>query len=154
MVILIIRRQFDQGRALSEKQFAILARTTLENLGEGEAAAPLRARLSALSPEDGAQPTAADPALPGLLAMLEEIGTWREPTKRGKRVFDDREFADSLKGQFARRKTPTPRQVAALRKMLVSYREQIPNFDERAKTLGFTATSGGAKRRTGGRSRR
>jgi len=86
--------------------------------------------------------------------MLEEIGTWREPTKRGKRVFDDREFADSLKGQFARRKTLTPRQVAALRKMLVSYREQISNFDERAKTLGFAATSGGAKRRTGGRSRR
>jgi len=149
-----LRRQFDQGRALSEKQFAILARTTIENLGEGETTASLRARLAAFAPEAGAQPAAADPALPGLLAMLEEIGTWREPTKRGKRVFDDREFADSLKGQFARRKTLTPRQVAALRKMLVSYREQIPNFDERAKTLGFTATSGGAKRRTGGRSRR
>ena len=149
-----LRRQFDQGRALSEKQFAILARTTLENLGEGEVAAPLRARLSSFAPDGGAQPAAADPALPGLLAMLEEIGTWREPTKRGKRVFDDREFADSLKGQFARRKSLTPRQVAALRKMLVSYREQILNFDERAKTLGFTATTGGAKRRTGGRSRR
>ena len=75
--LISLRRQFDQGRALSEKQFAVLARTTLENLGEGEAAGPLRAKLAALVP-DGAQPAAADPALPGLLAMLEEIGYMEE----------------------------------------------------------------------------
>jgi len=148
-----LRRQADQGRSLSEKQFAILARTTLENLGAEAENTSLRERLSACVP-DGARPAVADPALPALMAMLGEIGTWREPVKRGKRVFDDREFAESLQGQFARRKTLTPRQVAALKKMLVSYREQISDFEARAKPLNFPAASSGAKRRAGGRSRR
>ena len=86
--------------------------------------------------------------------MADEITAWREPVKRGKRTFDDKEFAGSLKTQFARRKTLTSRQVAALKKMLVSYREQIRDFAARAEKLGLSETPTGAKRRKGGASRR
>ena len=86
--------------------------------------------------------------------MAKEITTWREPVKRGKRTFDDKEFADSLADQFARRKTLTPRQVAALKKMLITYREQIRDFATRAEKLGLPSAQAGAKRRKGSMPRR
>ena len=95
---------------------------------------------------------ASDPVLPELISMMGEIKEWREPVKRGKRTFNDKEFADSLSGQFARRKTLTPRQVAAMKKMLSSYREQINDYAARAARLGLPV-SDPVKKRTGGRSR-
>ena len=146
-------KQANQGRTLSEKQFAILARTVCECGGDDEPLKALKERLSQYAPK-GADASPADPSLPELLAMAEEITSWREPVKRGKRTFDDKEFADSLAGQFARRKTLTPRQVAALKKMLISYREQIRDFASRAERLGLSSAQAGAKRRKGGRPRR
>ena len=145
-------KQTNQGRTLSEKQFAILARTVCE--GGGDASLDgLKERLAPYVPGGTAAPPT-DPTVPELVEMLGEIKTWREPVKRGKRTFDDKEFADSLTSQFSRRKTLTPRQVAAMRKMIVSYREQIQDFAARAERLGLSAASAGAKRRTGEKSRR
>jgi hypothetical protein len=42
-------------------------------------------------------------------------------------VYDDREFANSVREQFNRRGTLSDRQISALRKMLSRYREQIPD---------------------------
>ena len=147
-----LKKQAEQGRTLSEKQFAILARMVCES-GDDESLKELKARLAPYVP-GGASGQPADPSLPGLMAMADEITAWREPVKRGKRTFDDHEFADSLKGQFARRKTLTPRQVAALKKMILSYREQIKDFAARAEKLGLSAAPAGAKRRKGGKPRR
>ena len=147
-----LHKQFAQGRTLSEKQFAVLARAVCENAGEDALSLSLKSRLSAFAPAAQEKP-AADPAVPGLIAMMGEIKTWREPVKRGKRTFDDKEFADSLSGQFARRKTLTPRQVAAMRKLLLSYREQIPDYAARAEKLGLPL-SAPEKKRKGGKSRR
>ena len=145
-------KQTEQGRTLSEKQFAILARTVCES-GNDASLAELKVRLAPYVPGGlSEQPT--DPSLPELMAMADEITAWREPVKRGKRTFDDKEFAESLKTQFARRKTLTSRQVAALKKMLVSYREQIRDFAARAEKLGLSETPTGARRRKGGASRR
>ena len=146
-----LHRQFRQGRALSERQFAVLARNVCENAGDDEPSRSLKSRLSAFAPAATETPVA-DPTLPELIAMLGEIKTWREPVKRGKRSFDDREFADSLSGQFARRKTLTPRQVAAMKKMLLSYREQIQDYAARAAKLGLP-TSAPEKMRRGGKPR-
>jgi hypothetical protein len=146
-----LHRQFKQGRTLSEKQFAVLARSVCENAGDDELSKSLKSRLAAFAPAASETPVA-DPTLPELIAMLGEIKTWREPVKRGKRSFDDREFADSLTGQFARRKTLTPRQVAAMKKMLLSYHEQIQDYAARAAKLGLP-TSAPEKKRKGGKSR-
>ena len=146
-----LHKQFAQGRTLSEKQFAVLARSVFENAGEDELSLSLKSRLSAFAPADSETP--ADPAVPELIAMMGEIKTWRDPVKRGKRTFDDKEFADSLSGQFVRRKTLTPRQVAAMRKLLLSYREQIRDYAARAEKLGLPL-SAPEKKRKGGKPRR
>jgi DNA topoisomerase-1 len=145
-------RQAKQGRILSEKQFAILARNVCENLGEDELSQSLKSRLAAFVPEES-EKKEIDPTLPDLIAMMGEIKTWRDPVKRGKRTFDDKEFADSLSVHFARRKSLTPRQVAALKKLLLSYREQISDYAARAEKLGLPLTAP-EKRTKGGKSRR
>ncbi len=147
-----LRKQADHGTPLSEKQFAALVRSTLERIGDGESVAALRQKLAAYVP-DGAQAAPPDPSLPGLFEMASEIGEWRKPEKRGKRVFDDRDFVESLRRQFAGKGTLSPRQVFALRKVLFSYRAQIRDFEARAKQLGFPA-AGSSTRRKGGGARR
>ena len=146
-----LHRQFKQGRTLSGKQFAVLARSVCENAGDDELSRSLKSRLSAFVP-DAAEKPAVDPTLPELVAMLGEIKAWRDPVKRGKRTFDDRDFADSLSGQFARRRTLTPRQIVAMKKMLLSYREQIRDYAVRAARLGLPV-SAPEKRRKGGEPR-
>ncbi len=142
-----IKKQFEQGRTLSEKQFAILARTVMESCGE-DVQSRFGDRLSPFLPKrDPAAAAQDDATIRALMDMVSEIRAWREPVKRGKRVFDDRDFAESLKGQYARRKTLTPRQQLALRKLVVPYRDQIADFEARAKAIGLTLTSG----RKGGR---
>ena len=56
-----------------------------------------------------------------LMAEAAAISNWQEPVKRGRRVYDDKEFVESLREQFARRGTLTERQVAALRRVLEKY---------------------------------
>lgn len=142
-----IKKQFEQGRTLSEKQFAILARTVMESCGE-EAQSRFGDRLSPFLPKrDPAIAAQDDATIRVLMDMVSEIKTWREPVKRGKRVFDDKDFAESLKGQYARRKMLTARQLAALKKLVVPYKDQISDFDARAKSIGLSLTSG----RKGGR---
>ena len=150
--LMSLHKQHSQGRTLSAKQFAVLARTVCENAGDDELSLSLKKRLSDFAPaESEKQP--ADPAVPELIAMMGEIKTWRDPVKRGKRTFDDKEFADSLAGQFARRKSLTPRQVSAMKKLLLSYREQIPDYASRAVKLGLPE-SAPEKKRKGGKVRR
>jgi hypothetical protein len=60
------------------------------------------------------------------------IGTWNPPVERGKRVWDDQKFCASLTQQFAAKKSLSPRQVAALKKLLRKYAAQIPGYDELA----------------------
>lgn len=148
-----IKKQFDQGRTLSEKQFAILARSVMES-GSEESRAELKDLLAPFLPKDADVGVVQDDAtICALMDMLSEVSAWKEPVKRGKRTFDDKEFAESLRGQFARRRTLTARQVAALKKLVASYREQISNFDERAKGIGLTATSAKRAARRGAKPR-
>ena len=134
--LMSLHKQVKQGRTLSEKQFAVLARNVYENSGEDELSQSLKSRLSDFAPAETEKPVA-DPTLPDLVAMMGEIKTWRDPVKRGKRTFDDKEFADSLTGQFSRKKTLSSRQVAAMKKLLLSYREQIQDYAARAEKLGL-----------------
>ena len=78
-----------------------------------------------------------DPAVPELLQMVDRIAEWKEPARRGRRVYDDHAFVKSLQDQYARRSSLSPRQVTALRHILVNYRAQIPDFDANAERLGL-----------------
>ena len=131
-----LREQVDRGKVLSEKQFSILARSIGENSGALPDAEQVRARLAPYVP-GGFEIAPVDPAVPELLQMVEKIGEWKEPARRGRRVYDDHAFVKSLQDQYARRSSLSPRQVAALRRILVNYRAQIPDFDANAERLGL-----------------
>ncbi len=131
-----LREQVDRGKVLSEKQFSILARSIGENSGALPDAEQVRARLAPYVP-GGFEIAPVDPAVPELLQMVDQIAEWKEPARRGRRVYDDRAFVKSLQDQYARRSSLSPRQVAALRRILVNYRAQIPDFEANAERLGL-----------------
>ena len=131
-----LREQVDRGRVLSTKQFQILARSVGENAGALDDADQVRARLAPYVP-GGFEIAPVDPAVPDLLRLLESVTNWKEPVRRGRRVYNDAEFVSSLRDQYARRSSLSPRQVMALRRLCVNYREQIPTFEAVADELGL-----------------
>ena len=146
-----LQKQASQGRAFSEKQFAALARNVFENLGDDALSRSLKPRLSKYAPADTEKPVS-DPSLPAILEMLREIKSWKDPVKRGKYTYDDKEFAESLASQFARKKALSVKQVAALKKLVLSYRDQIHDYARRAESLGL-ALAPPEKKAKGGRKR-
>ena len=131
-----LREQADRGRLLSTKQFSILARSVGENAGALPDAEQVRTRLAPYVP-GGFETAPVDPAVPELLNLLGKVKDWKEPARRGRRVYNDQEFVSSLRDQYARRNSLSPRQVLALRRVCVSYRDQIPEFDEVSERLGL-----------------
>ena len=131
-----LREQVDRGRVLSPKQFSILARSVGENAGALPDADQVRARLAPYVP-GGFEIAPVDPAVPDLLKLLDSVTQWKEPARRGRRVYNDAEFVASLRDQYARRSSLSPRQVLALRRVCVNYKDQIPMFEEVADRLGL-----------------
>ena len=131
-----LREQVDHGKGLSMKQFSILAKSVGDNAGMLEDCEELRARLAEFVPGGFGQ-AESDPAVPGLLELLKSVKEWRQPAKRGKKVYDDKTFVESLSDQFARRHSLSSRQAMALRRVVTTYRDQIPEYEARADELGL-----------------
>ena len=131
-----IRDQFEQGRSLSLRQFAILAKAVGENAVPLDDREEVQARLAEFVP-GGFKPHADDPVIPKLFALFEPVTDWRPPTKRGKKTYDDKEFVKSLSDQYARRKSLSPRQVAALKRVAYAYRAKIPGYAAKTAELGL-----------------
>jgi DNA topoisomerase I len=64
-----------------------------------------------------------------ILEALEAVAEWKPPVTRGKRVFDDRAFFESLHEQYRQRGNLTVRQRAALKRMASRYVAALPNGD-------------------------
>ena len=118
-----LREQVERGRTLSTKQFSILARSVGENAGALEDADQVRARLEPYVP-GGFEVAPVDPAVPDILKLLESVTEWKPPVHRGRRVYNDSEFVSSLRDQYSRRSSLSARQVLALRRVCVTYKEQ------------------------------
>ncbi len=131
-----LREQWERGRGLSLKQFAILARAVGENAAALDDCAEIRSKLVEFVPEGfGGDDT--DPAVPGLIALMRTVTEWRPPAKRGKKLYDDKSFVESLADQYTRRHSLSDRQVMALRRVAVSYRDKIPEYDKHSAELGL-----------------
>ena len=137
-----IREQFERGRGLSMKQFGILAKAVGENAGGLEDCAAVREKLAEFVP-GGFEGQESDPAIPGLLGLFDSAVEWRPPAKRGKKVYDDKEFVRSLADQYARRHSLSVRQVAALRRIVVAYKDRIPDYAKKIAGLGLGNGDGG-----------
>ena len=144
-----LRDQVAHGRGLTMKQFSILAKMAGENADMLPDVDDLRAKLAEFVPGGFAE-NAADPAIPALLEMFDSVRKWREPAKRGKKMYDDKTFVESLRDQFARRHTLSTRQALALRRVVASYREQIPGFGAKAEELGIQLQPDDGRRRKKG----
>ena len=144
-----LRDQVAHGRGLTMKQFSILAKMAGENADMLPDVDDLRAKLAEFVPGGFAE-NAADPAIPALLEMFGSVRKWREPAKRGKKMYDDKTFVESLRDQFARRHTLSTRQALALRRVVASYREQIPGFEAKAEELGIQLQPDDGRRRKKG----
>ena len=136
-----LRDQFERGRGLSMRQFAILAKTVGENAGSLEDCEAVRAKLVEFVP-GGFEEQVSDPSIPGLLALFDGLTRWRPPVKRGKRTYDDKEFIQSLADQYARRNMLSVRQVAALRRVATAYKGKIPDYAAKAAALGLVTGDG------------
>lgn len=135
-----LREQVDHGRGLSPKQLTILARAVGENAGVLEDCAAVREKLSEFAP-GGFDDRPTNPTIPKILELLQRVKVWREPMKKGRKLYDDKSFVESLAEQFSRRHSLSPRQVMALKRVAVAYRAQIPDYETRAVELGLRKTS-------------
>lgn len=115
-----LKRQVERGRPLSARQLQALAQVARRyGVVAADDAPPTAA------PDDAraeAPPTAEERAT--ILALLEAgrtIRDWKAPVERRGRTWDDRAFFESLDRQFREKQRLTPRQLAALRKLLARY---------------------------------
>lgn len=132
-----LRDQVDHGRGLTPKQLTVLARAIGENAGILDDCAEIRAKLSEYAPVEGFETPTFDPIIPELFKLLDLVKEWREPLKRGRRLYNDKSFVDSLHDQYSRRHSLSPRQVIALKRVVFAYRTQIPDFEKRADEIGL-----------------
>ena len=132
-----LRDQHDRGRPLSMKQFTILARAIGENAGGLEDADEVREKLESFVPGGFAEVQPPNPQIPKLLALFDSVTDWRPKARRGKRVYDDKDFVVSLTEQFERRHLLSPRQVQALKRVALIYKDQIPDYATKAVELAL-----------------
>ena len=140
-----LEQQVTSGRRLSEAQINALNRVLISNARRIPQFEELCTTLGLTVTPDALAP---DSESPLLLAALSEIKEWREPTKRGKRVFDDQAFVQSVSGQFARKGALSDRQRAAMKKLILRYKAQIANFEQRQVTLGLPPATAAATAET------
>ena len=131
-----LRTQFDRGKSLSMKQFQILAKSVGESCDGLADAEEIRKRLAEFVP-GGFDLVKDDPTIAAILKMMSEVKEWRESVTKGKRVYDDKAFIESLTEQFGRRHSLSPRQKSALRRLVATYREQISDYARRAAEIGL-----------------
>jgi len=135
-----LKEQVESGRRLSDNQVKYLNRLVTK----------YAARIpdfEKLAPELGLDPEVEEDNESGpLLELLAEVKTFNEPVKRGRKTWDDAEFAQSLTQQFEARKSLSPRQRGALKTMLGRYKDQISSYGEKWKELGLRDPDAPARR--------
>lgn len=132
-----LAEQVKAGRRLTEAQTAALDSVLRGARAQIEDFERLRRELGIDPPDEAAEGECRD-----LLEALETVSEWREPTRRGKREFNDRAFFESLRSQFARRRALSPRQRSALRRMVAQYRGQVTNYESLAAKYGIQEPRG------------
>ncbi|PKL23310.1 MAG: type I DNA topoisomerase [Spirochaetae bacterium HGW-Spirochaetae-3] len=128
-----LRRQVQDGRALSVRQRAALDSILIKYSEQIPDFDAVKEDLDL-----GARPEAADSGQTGaVIDLMKAVRNWNPPVKRGKREFNDREFYESLSSQFAGKGSLSEKQVAALKKMIARYADQIAEYEEVRERYGL-----------------
>lgn len=117
--------QVKRGKRLTPKQRHYLERMFLENHELIEGFSPeLCERLEV----EYELPSSVDTGkAEEILAALANVKEWKEPAKKGRRTFDDADFFRSVTTQFSVKKRLSEAQMKVLDRMLMNYKDQIPN---------------------------
>lgn len=87
---------------------------------------------------ESAKPPPADAgAVTALLGALEGVSEWAPAVKRGRRTYDDHEFVGSIAKAIQDEKAISARQLSALAKICVRYKEQVPGVVDVLKANGL-----------------
>jgi len=121
-----LRKQAESGKVLSEKQVAALQRIVAKYLDK--VADPERVKELLKINEVSSEKAAGKPEIDTAFEKLSQIKNWNEPVKKGKRVYDDRDFYESLKKQYESRRILSSKQEYALKKLVGKYDGQ--KFDK------------------------
>ncbi len=116
-----LQRRADQNRELSPAQLQVLNRMVwkyAERIPDFEAIRPRLGLEQVLQVED--------PESTALLEQMKQVTEWKEAVGKGGKTFDDKTFFESLSRQYAQRKSLTPRQKSALKRMAKKYAGNEP----------------------------
>ncbi len=123
-----LKARAEDGRQLSEAQIYALDNIVMVHSGKVEGFDALKEDLeisdAVINQDDKSK---------SMLEALASVHDWAEPVKRGKRVFDDRAFCESLADHFARKGFLSPKQAVALKKLVKKYQTQIPDYEHLAE---------------------
>ena len=80
---------------------------------------------------------AAAPPQDGLADVFDAMKAiaWKAPEKSFRRAFDEKKFFESLREQNAKGRTLSEKQLTALGRLAVRYKDQLPGFDRIASVL-------------------
>ncbi|MCP3965392.1 MAG: type I DNA topoisomerase [Lentisphaerae bacterium] len=120
-------KQVDQGRILSEKQLGVLQRFAIK-YRESIAQYEDLCKLLGINPDQteeevdsNGKPAEQEPEVQKMLDAMAKVSQWTEPVKKGKRVYDDKAFYESLAKQAAAGRKLSPRQAGALKRLVGKY---------------------------------
>jgi hypothetical protein len=116
-----LQRRADQNRELSPAQSQVLNRMVLKY---SERIPDFEAKRPSLGLDMG--PQTEDAECETMLNQLKSVTEWKEAVAKGGKSFDDKTFFESLSKQYAQRKSLTPRQKSALKRMVKKYAAPEP----------------------------
>ena len=108
-----LKKQAESGAALSEKQLAALKRMVVkyqQQLVDAEKICNLL-QIEPL-PAETAEATESTEDINALLTVLGTVKEWAAPEKKGRFVFDDKKFFQSLEKQYKEKKSLSAKQIA------------------------------------------
>ncbi len=118
-----LRQQVQTDRRLSDRQQVALDGLLLKYSEQIDDFEAIKEKFNLIIPE---MPDAG--VTKKMIKLLEGVKTWKPPVKRKNREFNDQTFFESLANQFKTKGNLSGRQVAALKKVLARYADQIPNY--------------------------
>ncbi len=90
--------------------------------------------------EKAKEPPADTEKVTSVMAMLDKVTAWGPEVQRGKRKYSDQRFVKSINDQIKKgEKGVTERQLEALVKITVRYRDQVAGAEPELTRLGFAA---------------
>ncbi len=127
------KRQLNSGKALSERQLAVLRRIAEKYAAQIENAEAVMAHFdqhapstsgAPLTPEAQQAQAQANRVADDDIGFLSGITGWAAPVQRNRRTYDDKAFFESLVEQRNGGRKLSDKQVAALHKMAEKYRKK------------------------------